>query len=275
MAKNLSFGGGSPRELKHFISQKTGLSGKKAKALIDSRRVFVNSRRVWMASHNLEPGDMVTIPDDAAAPSAQQEYKIIYKDRNITAVDKPAGMLSDRDPGSLEDILRKSLSNPKLRAIHRLDRETSGIILYAASTEVFEAYREMWEEKGVRKEYFAVSTGEADFDEKKAVSPVDGKNARSDIKVISRGSGLTLFLVKITTGRKHQIRIHLAGAGYPVAGDTIYGPKNVSGPLQSLSRHMLHAYRLKFKCPVSLKEMDLKAPMHGEMLETAKKAGFR
>lgn len=104
---------------------------------------------------------------------------------------------------------------------------------------------------------------------------MDNKPAVSDIKVISRGAGLTLFMVRIATGRKHQIREHLAAIGHPVAGDTLYGPKNISGALQGLSRHMLHAYRLKFKCPVTAKEMDLKAPMSGEMLEMAKKAGFR
>jgi RluA family pseudouridine synthase len=275
MAKNLSYSGGAPRELKHFISEKAGISGKKAKALIDSRRVFVNNRRVWMAAHMLSPGDIVNIPEETAGAAAQQEYRIIYRDNDIIAADKPAGMLSDRDANSLEEKLKKSTGNQKLRAIHRLDRETSGIILYAASSGVFEAYKAMWEEKEVRKEYFAVSIGEAGFDEKRVSSPVDNKPAASDIKVISRGAGLTLFMVKIATGRKHQIRVHLASIGHPVAGDTLYGPKNISGSLQGLSRHMLHAYRLKFKCPVTAKEMDLKAPMAGEMLETAKKAGFR
>lgn len=263
-----------PRELKHFISEKTGISGKKAKALIDSRRVFVNNRRIWIATHNLNPGDMVSVPDNTAAEDAP-EYRIIYRDKNITAADKPTGMLSDKEAGSLEDILKESASNPKLRAIHRLDRETSGIILYASSTEVFEAYKAMWEEKDVRKEYFAISAGDARFNEKRVEEAVDGKNALSDIKVISRGGGFTLFLVKISTGRKHQIRVHLASLGLPVAGDTLYGPKNISGPLQGLSRHLLHAYSLKFTCPVSKKAMDLKAPMSGEMLEFAKKAGFK
>ena len=214
------------------------------------------------------------MPDNTAGEKPQ-EYRIIYRDKNITAVDKPAGMLSDKEAGSLEDILRKSTANPRLRAIHRLDRETSGIILYASSTEVFEAYKAMWEEKGVRKEYFAISAGDAGFSEKRVAEPVDGKNAVSEIKVISRGGGLTLFLVKISTGRKHQIRTHLASLGLPVAGDTVYGPKNISGQLQGLSRHLLHAYSLKFTCPVSQKVMDIKAPMSAEMLEFAKKAGFK
>lgn len=165
MPKNLSYSGGEPRELKHFISEKAGISGKKAKALIDSRRVFVNNRRIWMAAHVLSPGDIVSVPEDTAGAVAQ-EYRIIYRDKNIIAVDKQAGMLSDRDENSLEEKLKKTTGNPKLRAIHRLDRETSGIILYAASSDIFEAYKAMWEEKEVRKEYFAVSIGDAGFDEK-------------------------------------------------------------------------------------------------------------
>ncbi|MCE5301450.1 MAG: RluA family pseudouridine synthase [Spirochaetia bacterium] len=266
-------------ELKHFLVTNLNISGNRAKQLIDSKQVFVNDRRVWIAGYQLAQGDVVIVPDTASAVAQPKtikiSYKIIYEDDNIIAVNKPTGVLADKDPKSMEAMLRRDKNMPVLRAIHRLDRDTTGAILYAKNDEVYGAYREMWHEKPVEKVYYAISLKEANFDEQEIETAVDDKLAASKVKLMAKGRGLSVFRVTIKTGRKHQIRVHLASIGHPVAGDKEYGPKVVHGDWQkNLTRQMLHAYELRFNCPVSGVDMDIRAYFPEDFLELAGKAGF-
>lgn len=264
-----------PIELKAFLAGSLSISKSKAKELIDSKQVFVNNKRVWIASYGLAAGDAVSVEarETGARPA---DIPVIYEDDNVIAVNKPPGIVSDRAGGSLESLLRKQTGNPKLCAIHRLDKETSGVILFAKAFKVLEAFKALWQDKGVEKVYYAVSTGEAGFKDRTITSPVDGKTAVSHLALIAKGCGLSAFRIKMETGRKHQIRVHLKSAGYPVLGDKTYGPNIMRSEWQKkIKRQMLHAYEISYADPFNGNKVRIRAPFPDDFLEMAAKTGYR
>jgi 23S rRNA pseudouridine1911/1915/1917 synthase len=264
-----------PVELKAFLAENLSISKSKAKELIDSKQVFVNNKRVWIAKYQLKTGDTVNINVPENKPAAAK-LQVIYEDYNIIAVNKPPDIVSDRAGDSLESLLRKQTNNPKLCAIHRLDKETSGVILYAKAFKVLEAFKALWPDKGVEKVYYAVSTGEAGFKNRTINEPVEGKTAISHVELISKGYGLSVFRIKMETGRKHQIRIHLKSIGYPVLGDKTYGPNIIEGEWRKkIKRQMLHAREIMYPDPFSGAKIKITAPFPRDFLETALKAGFK
>ena len=263
------------QDLKTFLSENLKISKSRAKDIIDSRRVFVNDRRVWIATYGLKIGDVVSVEAPEHKKDKQDEVVILYEDESIIAANKPPDILADKEGDSLEALLRRQTENPGLRAIHRLDRETSGVILYAKNNEVFEAFKELWMEKNVEKIYYAISLKEASFTKRGVAVPIDGKRAVSHIELASKARGLSCFKVIIETGRKHQVRVHLASLGHPVLGEKFYNKDEIKGDWQkSIKRHMLHAYEIKFTSPVSNKPIDIIAPFPGDFVEYARKAGL-
>lgn len=271
-------------DLKSYLSKNLDISKSKAKELIDSKNVFVNNKRVWIATHLLKQGDVVEV-DYEPAPSpghggqeARPEIPVIYEDEFILAIDKPAGLVSDREAGSAEYRIRKFLKDDKIRAIHRLDRDTSGVILFAKNDEVFERYKSIWEEREVRKVYLAVChhmPGTPGFQEKKYFGKIDGKTAVSDIKLLKSAKGYTYFRVEIETGRKHQIRIHLAALRYPIVGDKEYGLNRADDPvIKNVKRQMLHSYQIFFTCPMSHEKRFFQAPVPSDMKTLIKQLGM-
>ena len=127
--------------LQDFLAGRLDLSRNKAKQIIDGRTVFVNAKRVWMARHCLRSNDKVEFPDQTAesvnTPAAAAKASILFEDDDYLVVDKPAGMLSNGQ-NSFEEKLRKQLNLPALRAVHRLDKDTSGCFLLAKSQAAFE-----------------------------------------------------------------------------------------------------------------------------------------
>lgn len=263
--------------LKDFLSSSIGISGNKSKELIDSRNVFVNGRRVWIASHLLKKNDIVEVDrtilnkDDGTA----EGVSILFEDDWIIAVNKPPGIISNGGSGSLEMRLRELKKNTSIKAIHRLDSGTSGVNIFAKSDLSFEKYKELWQTKTIRKTYLAVSLNEAEFKSKKINDRIDGKSADTEIFLLKKNNGYSFFRVMIGSGRKHQIRIHLAGAGHPIAGDTIYGPKNITSSIvKSMKRQMLHAKELEFDCPFSGKHLLISAPVLKDFTDFLEKTGL-
>ncbi len=245
-------------DLKSFLAQKLKISKNKAKELIDSKTVFVNNRRIWIANHNLKKGDKVEVID-FSVPKWELKKSIIYEDEFILALQKPPFIETEGKKGSLEDILRKKI-NSKIKAIHRLDKETSGVVLFAKDTKVFEKFKKLWENKQVKKHYLAISINEAPFKKKVINIPVEKKYAKSILTVKKAKNGFTLFEVEIKTGRKHQIRIHLSKTGFPIVGDKIYGIKKTdSYLLKNVKRQLLHAYRISFFHPFLKKKVQITA----------------
>ncbi len=241
-----------------FLSKKLNLSKKKAKKIIDTKNVLVNNRRIWIASFVLEKGTVVEVPE---LLDRESNYKILYEDRYIIAVNKPPFIVSDKEKNSLENLLRREISE-KIKAIHRLDKETSGVLLFAKDRKVYEIFKKIWNEKHVKKEYEAISQRKAEFKEKKVNYKIGGKDATSIVRVINTSDRYTHFSVNPLTGRKHQIRIHLSKIGHPVVGDKIYGTKTVRLDIEKeVNRHLLHAKRLIIFHPFYKKILKIESPL--------------
>ncbi|MEZ0324046.1 MAG: RluA family pseudouridine synthase [Hydrogenothermaceae bacterium] len=250
----------TPKTLKDFVSESLKISKNRAKDIIDSKNVFVNNKRIWIASHQLKSGDVVEIISADYNFPKEENLEIVYEDEYIIAVNKPPFITSDRDYNSLEFKLRIKYKNNDVKAIHRLDKETSGVILFAKGYDIFQEFKKLWEDKSVKKIYLAISYNEADFQLRTIDTDLDGKEAVSTVKLLKKANGFSYFEVSIYTGRKHQIRRHLASIRHPVVGDKTYGPKKIEvGFLKSIKRHMLHAYKLEFIHPFKQIKTTIKA----------------
>jgi len=237
---------GNPEDLKHFLSGALGISGGKAKELIDSRNILVNRQRVWIATHLLKHGDTVEVAVAGQRPQTTgHRLAVLYQDGNVIAINKPAGMVTDQSPGSVEALLRRQHSEPGIRAIHRLDRDTTGVLLFARNEAALEQYKQLWREHRVEKTYRAICYNPARFRQTRVDQPVAGRPAASEIMLLARSRGYSYFEIKTRTGRKHQVRVHLAGLHHPVVGDKEYGAKVIADPAaRNVTRQMLHCTRI-------------------------------
>lgn len=244
----------------------------RVKELLRSGRVLVNDVSTTRHDHPLLPGDRVTI---AAVAPVRPTVPIVHEDAELIAIDKPSGLLSVATDAEKADTafarLAKFLDARRAGrpfVVHRIDRETSGLLLFARSPMIRDRLQESW--PAVRKEYLAVVEGRPREPEGTIDTPLtegrdlrvrpgqgpDAKPAVSRYRVLKERAGLSLVSVVIETGRKHQIRVHLAGLGCPVAGDRMYGAK--SDPLGRLG---LHAWRLTLPRPTTGAELRLEAPI--------------
>ncbi|WP_457624761.1 RluA family pseudouridine synthase [Persephonella sp.] len=247
--------------LKEFVAHQLKISKNRAKELIDSKTVFVNNKRVWIASHQLKKGDIVELPTIDNNPDWSIKNSILYEDSFIIAVNKPPFLESEGTRESVEYLLRSFKKDRKIRAIHRLDRETTGVLLFAKDNRIFEKFKKLWQDKKVEKVYSAISHNEAVFKKKVVNIPVEGKYAKSFIYTQKTRNGFSLFRIEIPTGRKHQIRIHLSKIRHPVVGDKLYGPKDMENPLlKNIKRHLLHAQTISFFHPFLKKKIKINAP---------------
>lgn len=235
------------KKLDEFLTEYLSLSRKKAKQLLDSRCVYVNDRRVWIASHLIKKGDKISVYGTKKEKVTLTARDILYKDEHYVVIQKPSGILSN-GKGSVETELQKLLKDKQVRAVHRLDRETSGCLLFARSQNAWDAIVEKFDE--VQKTYLALVYGKLSQQEIRISVPIDGKSAESFVKVKKFKDGISLVEVSITTGRTHQIRKHMLHIGHSILGDKVYMPKKgILEKFRSVPRQMLHAYKLYWKHP--------------------------
>ena len=224
------------------------------------------------------------------------DLKIIYEDNNVLVIDKPAGIVvfpegKTKEKTLIDCLLEKfrDLKNvgnaPRYGIVHRLDKDTSGILLIAKDNKTLEFLQKQFKERKVEKKYFALAVGDVknNSGEIKTLigrNPKDGKKQRvylpyepgaekkreaiTEYKVIEKfldknRENYTLLEVSIKTGRKHQIRTHLAHIGHPIAGDKSYGFKNQPCP-EGINRHFLHAGYLKISVNGEEKEFKSNLP---------------
>jgi 23S rRNA pseudouridine1911/1915/1917 synthase len=221
-------------------------------------------------------------------PEADVRFRVLYEDDLLVAVAKPRGLPTLPGGGYLETTLVAQVRAryPDARPMHRLGRETSGLVLFARTREAAAAVQEAWRGHRVEKGYRALGQGVAGPDAQIVTAPIGpvphprlgtvqaasplGKPARSRLQVLHRGDRDTLFEVWIETGRPHQVRIHLAYAGHPLVGDPLYGPGGVPladhPGLPGDGGYFLHAEHLRFRHPGSGAPMDLWAPPPAELL---------
>jgi RluA family pseudouridine synthase len=179
------------------------------------------------------------------------DLAILYRDSDYVVIDKPPGLLANGH-NSAESRLRAQLDLPSLEAVHRLDRDTSGCMLFAVSTAARDAVLPLFKDRELTKEYHALVFGSFPVAITTIDAPVDGYPARTRVRIVARGKKASHLQLRIETGRTHQIRKHLAGQGHPVLGDKVYATGSVeSDVIRGIQRQMLHAADLGFKHPTT------------------------
>ena len=227
------------------------LSRRGAKNLLDERLVFVNGRRIWMARHLLQTRDVVELLPTATvrtAPAAP--IRLLVDDSLFVVADKPPQLLTTGER-SLETRLREQLGVPALRAVHRLDKDTSGCVLLAKDDATRRALVAQFAAGTVRKLYHALIAGNLPEPQMEIRAAVDNLTAVSRVRQVSFQSApprCAHVTVLIETGRTHQIRIHLQHVGTPVLGDRQYFGSR-SAAFSAVPRQMLHAHELRFNHP--------------------------
>ena len=250
----------------------------RVKQLLRSGRVTVNGAPATRHDHPLRAGDAVAIARDAPAPANDRTgLAVVYEDAHLIVIDKPSGLLTVATEAEKTDTAFARLS-AHLAArnagrpfvVHRLDRDTSGLLLFARSAEVRDQLQANWED--VTKTYLAVVEGTPDpaegvidnyltegRDLRVRASRHAGKDAKRAVtryKVRETRGRYSLVEVELETGRKHQIRVHLSGLGHPVAGDKLYGA--ATDPARRLC---LHAWRLAFDHPFTGARVEVESPL--------------
>ncbi len=270
-----------------YLSDKTEYSRVTIQRLIDEEKIKVNGNKT-KASYKVQNGDKIAIEEVKAKEielKAQDiPLEILYEDNDIIVVNKPKGMVvhpaNGNPDGTLVNaimaICKDSLSGigGEIRPgiVHRLDKDTSGVIIIAKNDKAHINLSEQIKNHEVEKKYIALvrgnipeneatinmPIGRSNKDRKKMAVVKNGKNAVTHFKVLKRFRNYTLLEVKIETGRTHQIRVHLSEIGYPIIGDTVYSNgKNEWG----IVGQCLHAKSIRFKHPITNKEMLIEAEL--------------
>ena len=254
-------------------------SKSKVKATLQNRGIKVNSKCVTQFDYPLRAGDKVSVSKSKKNDLFRSRYvKIVYEDRFLVVIEKNIGILSMAAGHSalnvkavLDDYFHKSRQKCTAHVVHRLDRDTSGLMIYAKDMQTEQLLERDWHNIVYDRRYVAVVSGEMENDEgtianwlkdNKAYvtysSPVDngGKYAVTHFHVLDRTVRHSLVEYRLETGRKNQIRVHSADMGHPVCGDVKYG--NGDDPLHRLC---LHAYVLCFYHPGTHQRMEFETPI--------------
>ncbi|HYC37671.1 MAG TPA: RluA family pseudouridine synthase [Usitatibacter sp.] len=276
----------------YLIARLKGVPKSHVYRVLRSGEVRVNSRRVD-ASRKVEAGDRIRIPPvrvaerGAATPAPHFRLPVIHEDDALLAIDKPAGLAVHGGSGVAHGVIESLRSmRPEARfleLVHRLDRETSGVLLVAKKRSTLTALHEMMRGRDIDKRYFAGVAGRfrnelqrvrlpllarrgAEGEKRVSVSD-EGQDAETVFRRVSRGAEFTLLEAELLTGRTHQIRVHLAHLKHPVLGDDKYGDYELNKRLrkEGLKRMFLHAARLSFAHPLTGERMVLEAPLPAEL----------
>ena len=287
------------RRLDLFLAQRLSeLSRTRIQELIDQGRVRVGGSAARRA-HRVAPGESIEIeivprPPLEALPEAIP-LEVLYEDEDLLVVNKPAGMTVHAGAGTARGTLVNALlhyskalsaTGGALRPgiVHRLDRGTSGALVVARNDAAHRQLAEQFRTRRVRKAYLALVHGRLERDAGTIGLPIardlrrrtrmtvrrrEGREARTDWRVLARLDGFTLIEVDLRTGRTHQIRVHFSALRHPVVGDTLYGaPRQARAGreiLPPLGRNFLHAARIAFEHPRSAEPVEVRAPLPAEL----------
>jgi 23S rRNA pseudouridine1911/1915/1917 synthase len=231
----------------------SGLSRRKAREVIDAGGVFVDKARVKVAGRTVRAGQRIEVNvggaiERTAAPPAPE---IVFVDDHVIVADKPAGLVTaptpESDRGDLLDQLARRYGEVYL--VHRLDLPTSGLLVFARTRDANKRLGDAFVRHDVDREYRAVALGEVAA--QTVDQPIQGKRAVTHLGVVEPLIGATLVWARLETGRTHQIRIHLAGLGHPVAGDPQHGGELSRTFIPRAPRLALHAAVLGFTHPAT------------------------
>jgi 23S rRNA pseudouridine1911/1915/1917 synthase len=240
-------------------------------------------------SHRLEGGEEVLVDQtrETPPPGPAPELRVAYEDDHLLVVDKPAGVVVHPAAGHSSGTLVQALAgqtaggDPERPGIvHRLDRDTSGLMVVARTEQAYNGLRALVKRRGLQREYVALVRGRPRSRTGRIEAPIGRdrrnptrrsldsdtpKDAVTHFEVVELLPAHALLRVRLETGRTHQIRVHLAAIGLPVAGDPVYG-----APEPGLRRQFLHAARLAFIHPVTVAAIDVASPLPAD-LDTALK----
>ena len=275
-----------------FLAAHTG-SRAAAQRLIDAGAVTVDGaprpqRHVLHGGERVEVGELPAEPEPEAA---EAPFEIAWSDEHLLVVDKPAGVVVHPARGNRTGTLAQALRGlarggedpDRAGIVHRLDRDTSGLLLVARTVEAYDALRAQMRARAITREYLALVEGRPPAREGTIDAPLgrdrrvrtrissdtdEAKPAVTHFEVERALPHSTLLRVRLETGRTHQIRAHLLAIGHPVAGDPEYGHAGRHG----LSRQFLHAQRLAFNHPETGAPMELRAPLPEDLVRALRQA---
>lgn len=287
----------SSKRVDQYLFSKLGYSRSFFKNIIDDGLVLLNGK-VCKASSKVNSGDicLVKIPDESIDLTPKEIPFVVIEDNiNYAVIDKPAGLVVHPAPGNSSDTLVNGIlhrfvinddENCRPGIVHRLDKDTSGVMVIAKNRDARQKLSSIFSNRGVTKDYIALCLGNPTKDiykienyigrckhnrQKMAVLD-DGKIAISHVEVISRGKNLFMCKVRILTGRTHQIRVHMSHIGFPIIGDELYGGKKVM--YYGIARQALHSKRIAFTDPFSGKAVSFESPLPFDMLQLIIKYGL-
>jgi 23S rRNA pseudouridine1911/1915/1917 synthase len=258
--------------LDQFLAARVpGLSRRRARVVLDIGGVYVDRARVKVAGRKVREGQRVEVVLGGALERATARpgreareadasrlprYELVFEDEDVLVVYKPAGLLTaptpESDRGNLLDLLqRRRNATGQVWLVHRIDLDTSGLLVFARSERANRDLAEAFREHRVEREYVAVVEGTWPAELARIDEPVEGKRAVSHFAIERRFEHATQLAVTLETGRTHQIRLHTAGVGHPVLGDRRYGTPSALKP----PRMALHARVLGFRHPGSGEEL--------------------
>jgi 23S rRNA pseudouridine1911/1915/1917 synthase len=276
-----------PARLDKYLASKVSVSRGRVQRAIKDGEVLVNGKKVLEPDFSVSVGDKLELPEfvnEAMKPS-DIKLKIVYENDYMAVVDKPAGLIVHPGAGQKDETLSNALLSyfPGVESVgephrpgivHRLDEDTSGLLLVAKKPEAYEYLKKLFLSREIEKEYLTLVHGVVDKLHGVIDTPI-GKTSTHTKMAAKGGSALgqkdtvwkaavteysvlktslpdaidqfTLLRVKLHTGRTHQIRVHLSSIDHPVVGDQLYGGKFKQSDQQLTHRQFLHAYKLKFK----------------------------
>ena len=259
------------------------------KTLILDNCILVNGN-IAKANYKLHAGDEIEIhfkkPKEIDLSPLDIPFTIVYEDSYLAVIDKPKGLVVHPASGNYTNTLVNALLykikdlsgiNGEIRPgiVHRLDKDTSGLMLIAKNDFAHKSLAQQIKDKTAKRKYLAIVHGNIKEDEFSVDKPIgrskadrkkmgivsDGRNAVTLFKVLERFGDYTLVEAELLTGRTHQIRVHLKSVGHPVAGDSVYGPKSVA---LTKTGQLLHAYEITFSHPKTNERMTFRSEIEKE-----------
>lgn len=280
-------------ELLAFLQEKRVKKSRNAiKSLLVHKQVIVNKQVISQHNFLLKPGDNITIKrnDHTTEQKMLKGIRIVFEDDYLVVVDKEAGLLSiaterekrDTAYSIVSNYIKKEDREARIFVLHRLDRETSGLMMFAKNEKIQEIMQKKWDELITARTYQAIVEGKIDPNEGTVISwltenknfkmfssPKDngGQKSITHYKTLASNKRYSLLSLKLDTGRKNQIRVHLESLGHPIIGDKKYGSNH-----NPLKRMALHAYELTFIHPITGIQHEFKSALPPKMKILLEKA---
>ena len=267
-----------------YLGTHTDYSRELVTEALKNGEIFVNGK-VVKPSYKTKINDEVEIPDNINKEQdinpEEMDLNIVYEDDDLMVIDKPSGLVVHPGSGNYEHTLVNGLKyhtdnlsdvggDARVGIVHRLDKDTSGLMIVCKSNKAHEILAEDFKYKRVYREYYALLVGSFPYETAHIDAPIgrsktnfnkmevmaDGKSARTNLKVLKRYKDYTLVSLVLETGRTHQIRVHLSYIGYPIFNDPVYG----KGDATSFGQ-FLHSKVLRFTHPITRKKMEFESEL--------------